>query len=183
MYSNIDIQAALDSKELIVEPFQQKQIKAAGLAFHLGDTLLKPDSTTVIDIKNKIKPQYEKIIITEDQPYKLMPQEFLLGHTFEKVTVSKNLGFLIEGRSTLARIGLTIVQTAMFVSPGHRNRAITLELANHGNNPILLYPKMRIARAAIFPLTTPSAIEYDQFGKYREQESVGEPIFKDEFMD
>lgn len=182
MYSNIDIHNAIIKKDLIITPFNQDQVKAAGLTLHLGETLLKADTKTVIDIKNNIKPEYEKIIITDDSPYTIQPQEFLLAHTYEKVTVGRNIGFLIEGRSTLARIGLTIVQTAMLVYPGHRNRAVTLEIANHGNNPIILYPKMKIARVALFELKTPSDYDYDDIGKYRNQDSVGEPIFDDEFL-
>ena len=89
----------------------------------------------------------------------------------------------IEGRSTLARIGLTIVQTAMLVYPGHRDRAVTLELANHGPNPILLYKKMKIARVALIELKTPSSESYDDTGKYRNQGIVGKPIFDKEFLD
>jgi dCTP deaminase len=181
MYSNVDILRAIANKEITIDPYIPEQIKAAGLLFHLGDTLLKPKIGTVIDVKNKIVPEFEKIIITEDQPYCLKAGEFVLGHTFEKVSVGSSLGFFIEGRSTLARVGLTVVQTAMMVYPGHTGRAITLELANHGGNPILLYPKMKIARAAMIELKSPSTIVYDEQGKYREQDIVGPPVFDQEF--
>ena len=107
----------------------------------------------------------------------------MLGHTYQSVTVGQRLGFFIEGRSTLARVGLTIVQTAMMVYPGHCNRPITLELANHGPNTVLLYPKMKIARAAIIELRTPSSERYDEKGKYRIQETVGGPIFEEEILE
>ncbi len=125
----------------------------------------------------------EEIIITDDKPYPLENGGFVLGHTYQSVTVGQNLGFLIEGRSTLARVGMTIVQTAMLVYPGHTGRPITLELANHGPNTILLYPKMKIARAAVIELRTPSSEKYDETGKYREQNSVGGPILDKEFME
>ncbi len=182
MYSNIDISEALKSGNLVIEPMELEQVKSGGLSLRLGATLLKPRPGTIIDVKNKILPEYDEFIITDDQPYVINPQEFLLAHTYEQVTVGSNLGFFIEGRSTLARIGLTIVQTAMLVYPGHRNRAVTLELANHGPNPILLYPKMKIARVAIFELKTPTDIDYDIDGKYRDQNSVGKPIFKKEII-
>lgn len=182
MYSNIDIQNALKSGELIIEPLLEKQLKPSCVTLRLGDTLLKPQEAKVIDVKNKVKPDYDKIIIEDEKPYIIQPGEFVLGHTYEKVTVGASLGFLIEGRSTLARIGLTVVQTAMIVYPGHRNRCVTLELVNHSKNPIMLYPKMKIARAAVFELKTPTDKEYDTDGKYREQDSVGEPIFKDELL-
>jgi dCTP deaminase len=133
-------------------------------------------------VKRGEPPPYDSITITEDKPYALQPSEFLLGHTLQSVTVGASLGFMIEGRSTLARVGLTIVQTAMMVYPGHSDRPVTLELANHGPNPILLYPRMKIARVVLFELKTPSSVRYDDTGKYREQQSVGLPIFADEIM-
>jgi dCTP deaminase len=182
MYSNQDILQALESGQLIVEPFDTRMVKAAGLTLHLGETLLKPLPGKVVDVKAKTIPDFEEFKITDDAPYKLAPGEFLLGATYERVTVGDSLGFFIEGRSTLARIGLTIVQTAMLVYPGHANRAVTLEFANHGPNEILLYPRMKIARVAIIELKTPSTIKYDDDGKYRDQEDVGRPIFKNEII-
>ena len=182
MYSNVDIETALKDGSLVIEPFTPKQVKAAGVTLHLGSLILKPIPGVVCDVKKEITPEFTKITLEDDAPYQLEPGEFVLGHTYEKVSVGSRLGFFIEGRSTLARIGLTIVQTAMLVYPGHTNRTVTLELANHGVNPILLYPKMKIARVAIIELKSESSIHYDTKGKYREQELVGPPIFKDEFL-
>lgn len=182
MYSNIDILQAIKAGQLTINPFQPEMVKAAGLTLHLGQTLLRPVPGKIVDVKTGALPDYEEITISNDKPYCLKVGEFLLGATYEKVTVGDSLGFFIEGRSTLARVGLTIVQTAMLVYPGHRNRAITLELANHGHNSIMLYPLMKIARVAIIELKTPSSISYDDSGKYREQGDVGRPIFQDEFF-
>lgn len=183
MFSSEDIREAIASGALVIAPFHEKCIRPSGLTLHLGEHLLRPLPGKVVDVLARVTPDYEEITITRDKPYVLNPNEFVLGHTYEAVTVSESLGFFIEGRSTLARVGLTIVQTAMLVYPGHRDRAITLELANHGPNPILLYPKMKIARAAIFELKSPSRTPYDTTGKYRDQAHVGRPIFEDEFLD
>lgn len=182
MFSNEDIRAAIKSGELVIEPFNEDLLRAAGLTLHLGEQLLKPLPGKVVDVRSGSIPDYEEIFLAADRPYQLQPGEFLLGHTYEAVSVGASLGFLIEGRSTLARVGLTVVQTAMLVYPGHRNRTVTLELANHGPNPVLLYPKMKVARVVICELRTPSTQEYDEKGKYREQRLVGKPIFKDEFL-
>jgi dCTP deaminase len=182
MLSNEDIKIAIAAGELAIEPYSESLLKGSGLSLHLGETLLKPLPGAVVDIKNNLLPEYQEIKITIDKPYQLAPGEFVLGHTYQKVTVGPKIGFLIEGRSTLARVGLTIVQTAMMVNPGHKQRAVTLEFANHGPNAILLYPKMRIARAAIFELKTPSSIDYDQNGKFKDQITVGKAIFRDEFL-
>lgn len=183
MFSNEDIKAAIESGSLIIDPFRPEFVRGSGVTLHLGPLLLKPLPGTVVDVKRRIAPNYKEITITEDTPYPLNPGEFILGATFQKITVGPSLGFLIEGRSTLARLGLTIVQTAMLVYPGHRNRAVTLELANHGPNTILLYPRMKIARVALFELKTPSTERYDDSGKYKDQGDVGAPIFKNEIWE
>lgn len=183
MFSNEDIKKAIASKELVIEPYDEKWVRAAGITMHLGEKLLKPETGSVVDIKNKKMPLFKEILITDEKPYELKPGEFILGATFQKVTVGPKLGFLIEGRSTLARVGLTIVQTAMLVYPGHRERPVTLELANHGPNSILLYPKMKIARVALIELRTASSEMYDDKGKYRHQQGVGAPIFDKEFLE
>lgn len=182
MLSNEDIKKLISSGELKVDPYSDELLRGSGMLLHLGSELLKPLPGKTIDPKNGTVPDYKKISITTEKPYQLEPGEFLLAATYQKISVGPSIGFLIEGRSTLARVGLTIVQTAMLVYPGHRDRAITLELANHGPNPIFLYHKMKIARVAIFELKTPSSSTYDDYGKYKDQLSVGIPIFEDEIL-
>lgn len=183
MFSSEDIRAAIEAGDLVIEPFSPKGIRPSGITLHLGETLLRPIPGKVVDVRTKQIPDYETIKITMDQPMLLEPGGFVLGATYERVTVGEKLGFLIEGRSTLARVGLTIVQTAMLVYPGHSERAITLEVANHGANPILLYPKMKIARVVLLELKSPTKIAYDLTGKYRSQKDVGLPVFENEFLD
>lgn len=182
MLSNEDILKVIKQGELKIVPYSSKWIRSSGITMHLGAELLKPRGGYVVDVTKPEPPPHDSIIITADKPYLLQPGEFLLAHTYQNVTVGSSLGFMIEGRSTLARVGLTIVQTAMMVYPGHSDRPVTLELANHGPNPILLYPKMKIARVVLFELKSPSSVRYDDEGKYREQQSVGVPIFNDEIM-
>lgn len=182
MLSSEDVQLEIKKGNLVIDPLLEDSLRPVGLRLHLAERLLKPVPGKIADVKKRIVPDYEEIIISEDKPYQIEPGEFVLGATYEKVTVGMNLGFLIEGRSTLARLGLTIVQTAMLVDPGHRDRQITLELANHGVNPILLYPLMKIARAAVFELKTPAKQAYDDFGKYRAQATTGEPVFDHEVV-
>lgn len=183
IYSSLDMLDAINSKDLIVRPFHPDNIRPVGLALHLGEDLLKPEENTVIDIYHKKLPRYSSIKISKTNPYELKPHEFILAHTFEEISLSTKLAMMIEGRSTIARLGLTVVQTAMLVDPGHTNRVVTLELANHSKNPILLYPKMKIARAIIFELKTPAEEPHDTTSKYKNQKTVGQPIFENEFLD
>jgi dCTP deaminase len=183
MLSNEDIKKVIEAGELSMTPYSEKWIRSSGITMHLGPQLMRLIPGHTVDVKKPGSPPVEVVEISMENPYALQPGEFILGATYQEVTVGSSLGFMIEGRSTLARVGLTIVQTAMLVYPGHAGRPVTLELANHGPNPILLYPRMKIARVVLFELKSPSSERYDDKGKYRVQQSVGAPIFVDEFMD
>jgi dCTP deaminase len=78
--------------------------------------------------------------ITEElDHFELVPGELVLALTHESITVPKNLIGLVEGRSTYARVGLSMHQTAPWIQPGWSG-PIVLEIANHGQIPIKLTP-------------------------------------------
>jgi dCTP deaminase len=180
MLSDKAIISAIEQKDIEICPFNSEALRPCAMVFHLGQFLLKPIGECVVDVISGQKPEYKRLELTPKQPFPLFPGKFILGQTFEKISLNSNYSLLIEGRSTLARLGLTVVQTANLVYPGHRNRAITLEFVNHGPHTINLYYQMKIARGMFFKLSEPSSYEYDQTGKYREQEGVGAPIFNNE---
>jgi dCTP deaminase len=182
MLSNVDIYKEIESGSLTIDPYEPEMVRGCSITLHLGEELLIPLPDQIVDVKNPHPLAYHRHVIPSDDAYLLNPGAFVLGHTLQRVTIGASLGFLIEGRSTLARVGLTIVQTAMLVYPGHANRCITLEFANHGPNPIKMYTHMKIARAALLRLSSPSTEKYDEKGKYRNQEKVGPPLFENEFF-
>lgn len=69
----------------------------------------------------------------------LPPGKFVLGTTYEYITVPRDLMGHIEGRSTYARVGLSVHQTAPLLQPGWEGH-ITLEIINSGTLPIILTP-------------------------------------------
>jgi dCTP deaminase len=71
--------------------------------------------------------------------FDLAPGELVLALTHESIRIPKNLIGLVEGRSTYARVGLSMHQTAPWIQPGWSG-PIVLEIANHGQIPIKLTP-------------------------------------------
>ena len=69
----------------------------------------------------------------------LEPKGFILAMTYESIRVPKNMIALVEGRSTYARVGLSMHQTAPWVQPGWSG-PIILEMINHGPFRIELTP-------------------------------------------
>lgn len=83
----------------------------------------------------------EETIVRDGERYVLEPHASVLAWTHEKIAMPPHLAGRIEGRSTLARLGLTIHNTAPTIHPGFGysrdgrpvGKAICLEV--HNANP------------------------------------------------
>ncbi len=87
--------------------------------------------------------------------YVLEPNEFILALTHEHVWMPRHLIAMVEGRSTYARVGLSMHQTAPWIQPG-RDGQITLEIRNSGDFKIELTPLEDMpCQLTFFKLTSP----------------------------
>ena len=100
-----------------------------------------------------------------DEPFILHPGEFVLGSTYEVVTLPDDVSARLEGTSSLGRLGLLTHSTAGFIDPGFSGH-VTLELANVANLPIKLWPGMKIGQLCMFRLSSPAEFPYgsDRYG-------------------
>jgi dCTP deaminase len=78
------------------------------------------------------------------RPFFLHPNEMALASTLEHFCLPVCLGAYVTSRSKWGRRGL-IIATATAVNPGFSG-TITLELVNHGNVPLVLYPGLSVAQ-------------------------------------
>lgn len=89
------------------------------------------------------------------ETYTLEPRAFVLAMTLESIRVPRNLIVRVEGRSTYARVGLSMHQTAPWIQPGWSG-PIVLEIANHGPLQIELTPLVdKPCQITFFELNTP----------------------------
>ena len=89
------------------------------------------------------------------QTFPIQPREFVLTMTHESIKVPNNLIARIEGRSTYARVGLTMHQTAPWIQPGWSG-PIVLEVMNNGPITIELTPLIdRPCQVTFFRLSKP----------------------------
>ncbi len=97
--------------------------------------------------------------------YTLMPGAFVLGWTMETVSVpiTSRLAARVEGKSSLARLGLGVHLTAPTIHAGFKGQ-IQLEMVNFGPHEIILNVGMRICQL-IFEITfgTPAKAYIGQF--------------------
>jgi dCTP deaminase len=71
----------------------------------------------------------------------------------------------LGGKSSLARIGLLVHNTAGLINPGHFLH-ITLELCNLNNVPIILRPGMEIGQVTFSMMSSPPEQNYKEIGRY-----------------
>ena len=126
----------------------------------------------IIDPKVDQPGLTKEIVVAADSRFVLHPGEFVLGSTFERITLSDDIVARLEGKSSLGRIGLLIHSTAGFVDPGF-DGYLTLELANVANLPIAIYPQMLIGQISFYQMSSPADHPYgsDEIGsKYQGQQ-------------
>lgn len=153
--SDKDIKQALETKDIIVTPYDKKYLQPASIDLHLDKHFLVFDSTRnyVIDPKKPMDDMMKEVVIDENTPFVLHPGEFALGLIYETTGVSSKYVGRLEGKSSVGRMGLLIHITAGFLDPGNSLK-MTLELHNTANLPILLYYKMPIAQMAFEELSS-----------------------------
>lgn len=93
----------------------------------------------------------------------IYPGEFFLGSTEETVTVPPDLVARVEGKSSLARMGILVHATAGFVDPGFTGR-ITLEFTNLSDRVFHLTDGMYICQISFEKLDRPAARPYGSEG-------------------
>lgn len=93
----------------------------------------------------------------------LKPGEFILAVTYERVWIPRHLIGMVEGRSTYARAGLSMHQTAPWLQPGW-NGHITLEIRNSGKHKIELTPLVDLPCQVTFLQLTSEVPEKDAYG-------------------
>ena len=154
--SDRDIRLRLHKGDLRIEPLIAGEIQPASIDLKLASRLRIFTALPGQDI-DPDDPEDSAPTVPVDVPpgerFRLMPGQFILGSTVEKIWIPDDLVGRIEGKSSLGRLGLLIHSTAGYVDPGWVGN-LTLEIANGSANPILLRPGMRIAQLALLQATS-----------------------------
>ncbi len=161
IFSDQDIQKAIQQGKITVEPFLDRNLQPASVDLHLDKHFLVFDDTQhyVIDPKEPMDDMMREVTIDEDGYFVLHPGEFALGMIYETTGVSDDIVGRLEGKSSVGRLGVLIHVTAGFLDPGNKLK-MTLELHNTSNLPVKLYYKMPIAQMAFEKISSPSLQPY-----------------------
>lgn len=171
--SDVDIHAEVKKGNITLEPFDPKRLQPATYDIRLGNTFIVNDahSTQAIDPAKGVYPQTQNIEIKDGKEFVLHPGVSILGYSKEKFG-SDNYLIEVNGKSSLARIGLIVHNSASIVNPGHYLN-IALELCNLNNVPIVLRPGMEIAQLSFSTLSSHTKRSYEDTGRYSHNNFVG----------
>lgn len=176
-----DIIAALDAGRIgITPPPDKDRISGVSVDLRLGDRfrVFSSHQTPYIDLSGSradVDQAVEKVMSDEIQisggeRFVLHPGELALGITLESITLPDDLVGWLDGRSSLARLGLMVHVTAHRIDPGWSGN-IVLEFFNSGKLPLALRPGMAIGAMSFETLSGPAERPYvkREDAKYRDQ--------------
>ena len=161
LLSDRDIRAEIDQQRIQLDPWNEAMVQPSSVDmrldrfFRLFDNHKYPHIDPAQD-----QPDLTRLVeVNGDEPFVLHPGEFVLGATYELVTLPDDIAARLEGKSSLGRLGLLTHSTAGFIDPGFSGH-VTLELSNVATLPITLWPGMKIGQLCFFRLSSPAEHPY-----------------------
>jgi len=161
LMSDRDIRAQLQAGRIGLDPLNLELIQPSSIDVRLDRffRLFHNHKYAFIDPREDQAELTHMVEVASDEAFILHPGEFVLGSTFEFVSLPDDIAARLEGKSSLGRLGLLTHSTAGFVDPGFQGH-VTLELANVSNLPIKLWPGMKVGQLCFFQLSSPAETPY-----------------------
>jgi len=138
---------------------ENDQIQPCSIDLRLDNVFWKFKKVGTIDLRKRklleLSPRryFDRIVLNNQECINIEPGELVLGRIYEIFTVPNDCAAKIEGRSSFARIGLGIQIGSDFINPGYRGH-MTLQLVNHGQNNIKIYPFIPICQMMLVKLSS-----------------------------
>ncbi len=164
--SDVDIKKERTKGTLTLEPFVSARLQQASYDICLGNKFIVNDegATLFIDPVKKVYAKTREFEIKDGEPYVLHPGISVLG-TSKEFFGSDHFLIQLNGKSSLARIGLSVHNTAGIINPGHFLNVV-FEITNQSSVPIVLRPAMEIAQITFSMLSSPPSHTYKTTGRF-----------------
>jgi len=161
LLSDGDIRRQIEAGRIGLEPLEMDLLQPSSIDVRLDRffRLFDNHKYPYIDPREQQDDLTRFVEVASDESFILHPGEFVLGSTFEYVSLPDDIAARLEGKSSLGRLGLLTHSTAGFVDPGFQGH-VTLELSNVATLPIKLWPGMKIGQLCFFQLSSPSENPY-----------------------
>lgn len=131
------------------------RIQPSSVELHLGNQFReyeRPMKYGLVIDPELGEPDMRSFNVADGEPFALGPKQFILAHTKEIVQFPDDFAGQVDGKSSLARLGLQVHMTSGFIDPGFTGQ-ITLEMFNAAPYSIILRPKMVIAQMFVIAMS------------------------------
>jgi dCTP deaminase len=152
-----------------VDPFDPALVQPNSLDIRLGDHFI-----WYLEGEEVIDPYDRESVTARIQEMRapsvvIPPGLFILAETLERITLPDNIVASIEGKSSIARLGVELHQTGGWIDAGFSG-SITLEMCNVNQRPVRIYAGMPIGQL-VFYTTEKAEKPYNlkEDAKYRDQ--------------
>ncbi|MFY0409931.1 dCTP deaminase, partial [Solicola sp. PLA-1-18] len=161
LLSDRDILGEIDAGRVVLDPLDRTMIQPSSIDVRLDKffRVFQNHRYPHIDPAEDQSDLTVEVVAEAGEAFIMHPGEFVLGSTYEQVSLPDDVAARLEGKSSLGRLGLLTHATAGFIDPGFTGH-VTLELANVATLPIKLYPGMKIGQLCFFRLTSPAEHPY-----------------------
>ena len=166
--SDLEIRAAMERGEIVVEPFDPEALGSNSYDVRLGRTLAVYEDEILDARKHNTVRTFE----IPDDGYVLLPQRTYLGVTLEYTETHRHVPFL-EGKSSVGRLGIDIHATAGKGDVGFCNHW-TLEISVA--QPIRIYHRMPIAQLIYFEVRGEIGVRYDRKPSAKYNQRSAKPV-------
>jgi dCTP deaminase len=141
-----------------IEPFTKENVQPASIDFTLSNHFwVFKESFRALDPKMDVRGDMQESYASPF--FVLRSFGFAIGSTVERVKLPDNIVGRLEGKSSLARLGLAVHSTAGFFDPGFEG-SCTLEFFNMTHRDILLHPGMKICQMSFLRMDGPASRPY-----------------------
>lgn len=158
--SGIEIERK-QGKEIVIEPFDRKLINPNSYNLRLHNELLVYENS-ILDMKEDNKTSN---IIIPDDGLLIYPKTLYLGRTVE-YTKTKKYVPMLEGRSSIGRLGIFIHVTAGFGDIGFEGYWTLEIMCIH---PIIIYPNIEICQIFYHSIEG----DYEEYTEGKYQKNLG----------
>ena len=119
LLSDRDIKSEIDKGRVVLEPYDVNMIQPSSVDVRL-DRLFRTFENhkyAHIDPAENQPELTREVAVQGQDPFILHPGEFVLGSTYEVISLPDDIAGRLEGKSSLGRLGLLTHSTAGFIDP------------------------------------------------------------------
>lgn len=160
----------LQRGNIVIDPFDQRQLGTNSYDCRLGDWFCQPDANVeVVDftVEEQARVFWGKPLRATDGKIAVRPGTTILAHTIEVVGARNGFTTSMHARSSIGRASLSVCKCAGVGDVGYISRW-TMEISNHSRSTIVLPVGLRICQIKFEQVGETLREYHGKYGQERE---------------